>query len=59
MKIPNMTTNHDKEVEDTPLMKQWREVKSKQQDALVFFRVCDFYELFCEDAEKGLSLIHI
>ncbi|MBH16159.1 MAG: DNA mismatch repair protein MutS [Gemmatimonadetes bacterium] len=57
MKIPNMTTNHDKEVEDTPLMKQWREVKSKQQDALVFFRVGDFYELFCEDAEKGSKLL--
>ena len=32
--------------EDTPLMRQWREVKSRHPDALIFFRVGDFYELF-------------
>ena len=43
--------------EDTPLMQQWREVKSRHRDALVFFRVGDFYELFFEDAEEGSKLL--
>jgi DNA mismatch repair protein MutS len=45
------------QVEDTPLMRQWREVKSRHQDALVFFRVGDFYELFYGDAEEGSRLL--
>ncbi len=47
------------QVEDTPLMRQWREVKSRHQDALVFFRVGDFYELFYEDAEEASRLLGI
>ena len=43
--------------EDTPLMRQWREVKSQHPDALVFFRVGDFYELFFGDAEEGSKLL--
>jgi DNA mismatch repair protein MutS len=43
--------------EDTPLMQQWREAKSRHADALVFFRVGDFYEMFCEDAEEGARLL--
>ena len=43
--------------EDTPLMQQWRDVKSRHQDALVFFRVGDFYELFYGDAEEGSKLL--
>jgi len=42
---------------DTPLMRQWREAKSRSGDDLVFFRVGDFYELFCEDAEEGSRLL--
>ena len=38
-------------------MRQWRAVKSRHRDALVFFRVGDFYELFCEDAEEGARLL--
>ncbi len=38
-------------------MQQWREVKARHQDALVFFRVGDFYEMFNEDAEEGASLL--
>jgi DNA mismatch repair protein MutS len=44
-------------VEDTPLMQQWREVKSRHKDALMFFRVGDFYELFFGDAEEGSRLL--
>src|SRR5690606_19747019 len=43
--------------EDTPLMQQWRDAKSRDPDALVFFRVGDFYEMFCEDAEEGAKLL--
>ena len=42
---------------ETPLMRQWREVKSQHRDALVFFRVGDFYEMFCDDAEEGSRLL--
>lgn len=38
-------------------MRQWRDAKSRHRDALVFFRVGDFYELFCEDAEEGSRLL--
>jgi DNA mismatch repair protein MutS len=43
--------------EDTPLMQQWRDAKTRHPDALVFFRVGDFYEMFCEDAEEGARLL--
>ena len=45
------------QADDTPLMRQWREVKSQNRDALVFFRVGDFYELFFEDAVEGSRLL--
>ncbi|MBV9110375.1 MAG: DNA mismatch repair protein MutS, partial [Gemmatimonadetes bacterium] len=45
--------------EDTPLMLQWREVKARHPDALVFFRVGDFYELFNEDAVDGSRLLDL
>ena len=35
----------------TPLMLQYREIKSRHQDAILFFRMGDFYEMFYEDAE--------
>jgi DNA mismatch repair protein MutS len=44
---------------ETPLMQQWREVKSRHPDALVFFRVGDFYELFNEDAVEGSRLLEL
>jgi DNA mismatch repair protein MutS len=43
--------------EDTPMMQQWRDVKRRHQDALVFFRVGDFFELFHGDAEEGAKLL--
>lgn len=45
--------------QDTPLMQQWREVKTRHPDALVFFRVGDFYELFNEDAVEGSRLLDL
>ena len=37
----------------TPLMQQYREIKSRHQDAILFFRMGDFYEMFYEDAETA------
>lgn len=45
------------QADDTPLMRQWREVKSQHRDSLVFFRVGDFYELFFQDAEEASKLL--
>ncbi|HEX6558588.1 MAG TPA: hypothetical protein VF021_03980, partial [Longimicrobiales bacterium] len=42
---------------ETPLMQQWRDAKSRHPDALIFFRVGDFYEMFYEDAEEGARLL--
>ncbi|MBW2260455.1 MAG: DNA mismatch repair protein MutS [Deltaproteobacteria bacterium] len=46
---------------DTPVMRQFREVKGRYPDALLFFRMGDFYEMFYDDAvvsakELGLAL---
>ena len=39
-----------KDISDTPLMKQYQEMKKKHPDAVLLFRVGDFYETFAEDA---------
>jgi len=46
-----MTENNGKKkIVETPLMKQYFEVKAKHPDALLLFRVGDFYETFGDDA---------
>ncbi|MEG1508784.1 MAG: hypothetical protein RR373_09170, partial [Akkermansia sp.] len=34
----------------TPMMKQYLEIKNKNEDIIIFFRLGDFYEMFFEDA---------
>src|SRR5437588_7392912 len=41
----------------TPMMQQYRELKARDPDALLLFRMGDFYELFGEDAERAASLL--
>jgi len=46
---------------DTPLMQQYRDIKARYADAILFFRMGDFYEMFGDDArlaarELGLTL---
>ena len=36
----------------TPMMKQYLEIKNKNEDIIIFFRLGDFYEMFFDDAEK-------
>jgi DNA mismatch repair protein MutS len=43
----------------TPVMVQFFEAKARQPDALLFFRMGDFYELFFEDAEKAAAALGI
>ncbi|MBI4512775.1 MAG: DNA mismatch repair protein MutS [Gemmatimonadetes bacterium] len=42
---------------DTPLMRQYRAMKAQHPDAILFFRVGDFYEMFYEDAEEASRLL--
>ncbi|MFM9006279.1 MAG: DNA mismatch repair protein MutS, partial [Flavobacteriales bacterium] len=44
---------------ETPLMKQYNSIKAKYPDALLLFRVGDFYETFGEDAVKASSILGI
>src|SRR5271168_1574151 len=43
----------------SPVMAQFFEAKARQPDALVFFRMGDFYELFFDDAEKAATALGI
>ncbi len=52
----DQTENTKKE---TPLMKQYNAIKTKYPDALLLFRVGDFYETFGEDAVKASQILGI
>jgi DNA mismatch repair protein MutS len=43
----------------TPLMKQYNQIKSKYPDALLLFRVGDFYETFGQDAIRASNILNI
>ena len=47
------------EVKETPLMKQYNTIKAKYPDAILLFRVGDFYETFGEDAIKASKILGI
>ena len=44
---------------ETPLMKQYNSIKAKHPDAILLFRVGDFYETFGEDAVKASKVLGI
>ncbi len=48
-----------KKVVETPLMKQYFEMKQKHPDAVLLFRVGDFYETFCDDAITASEILGI
>jgi DNA mismatch repair protein MutS len=48
-----------KGIVETPLMKQYFEIKSKHPDAILLFRVGDFYETFSEDAIIAAEILGI
>ena len=48
-----------KEVKETPLMKQYNRIKAKYPDAILLFRVGDFYETFGKDAVSASKILGI
>jgi DNA mismatch repair protein MutS len=46
-------------IADTPLMNQYTSIKAKHPDAILLFRVGDFYETFGEDAVKASEILGI
>jgi len=43
----------------TPMMRQYREIKKQYPDAILFFRLGDFYEMFFEDAKLASKVLQI
>ncbi len=52
-------SSKDKNPKETPLMKQYNEIKRKYPDACLLFRVGDFYETFGEDAVRASKILGI
>lgn len=49
----------DKSATETPLMKQYNQIKARHPQALLLFRVGDFYETFGEDAIRTAKILGI
>lgn len=47
------------EVADCHLMRQWKEIKAQYPDALLLFRVGDFYEAYNDDAKDATEILGI
>jgi len=45
-----------KDQELSPLMRQYQTIKAQHPEAILFFRVGDFFEMFFEDAEEASSI---
>jgi DNA mismatch repair protein MutS len=54
-----MKTDPSPRVPETDLMEQYHKVKAQYQDALLFFRMGDFYEMFYDDAAIGARELDI
>lgn len=57
--IETITEVSVKKVAETPLMRQYFEMKKKHPDSILLFRVGDFYELFGEDAQDASKILSI
>ena len=44
---------------ETPLIKQYLELKNQYHDAIILYRVGDFYETFCDDAQEAHDILGI
>jgi DNA mismatch repair protein MutS len=47
------------EAKITPMLRQYLQIKGRYQDAILFFRLGDFYEMFFEDAERASKVLDI
>ena len=43
----------------TPMLEQYFEIKRQVPDAILFYRLGDFYEMFFEDAERAAPLLDL
>ena len=57
MKSGTPLRNHPEE--DTPMMQQFHRIKRECTDAILFFRMGDFYEMFHEDAKEASPILEI
>jgi DNA mismatch repair protein MutS len=57
--VKEKTASNKVASEETPLMKQYNTIKGKYPDALLLFRVGDFYETFGSDAIKAANILGI
>jgi len=48
-----------KSARETPMMRQYLQIKAENQDAILFFRLGDFYEMFYEDAEVASKILDL
>mgnify|MGYP000467188976 CR=1 FL=1 len=46
-------------VEETPMMRQYKRIKSRYSDTILFFRLGDFYEMFHRDAQEVSRLLNL
>jgi DNA mismatch repair protein MutS len=55
-----MTTKKEKPTKKTtPMMEQYLSIKEQYKDAILFYRMGDFYEMFLEDAQKASVILEI
>lgn len=47
------------DVQETPMMKQFRDIKAQYPDAVLLFRCGDFYETYAEDAVRASKILNI
>jgi DNA mismatch repair protein MutS len=59
MSLPSKPISDEPKYVETPLMKQYYSVKSKHPDAILLFRVGDFYETFGTDAIRASEILGI
>lgn len=45
--------------QDTPMLRQYKAIKSDYQDCILFFRLGDFYEMFLEDAKVAAKALNL
>ncbi|MEL7040878.1 MAG: DNA mismatch repair protein MutS [Pseudomonadota bacterium] len=57
--MPDTARNVKKPKAPTPFMAQYLAIKAEHADALLFFRMGDFYELFFEDAVRAAEILDI
>ncbi|WP_456077612.1 MutS N-terminal domain-containing protein, partial [Henriciella aquimarina] len=57
--MPDTQTMTQPDKAPTPFMAQYLEIKARHEDALLFFRMGDFYELFFEDAVRASEILDI